>query len=77
MRHDFRAAARRRETRAMIRVKKNEPLRLPSRSATSPIRRPTMTKRWDLINLLIRKRGYKRYLEIGCFGDDCFREIQA
>ncbi len=36
---------------------------------------PTVQTRMDLINLLIRKRGYRRYLEIGCFADQCFREI--
>ena len=33
--------------------------------------------RIQLINLLIEKRGYKRYLEIGCLTDECFSQIRA
>jgi len=36
--------------------------------------RKTM-KRWDIINLLIQKHGYKRYLEVGQQKGQCFREI--
>jgi SAM-dependent methyltransferase len=31
--------------------------------------------RIDVLNLLIERRGYQRYLEIGCEGDDCFSRI--
>ena len=34
-----------------------------------------MMKRWDIINLLIQKYGYKKYLEIGQQKGQCFREI--
>jgi hypothetical protein len=33
--------------------------------------------RIQLINLLIERRGYKRYLEIGCFADECFNQVRA
>lgn len=33
--------------------------------------------RSDLINALIEKNGYKKYLEIGCRDDACFRVIKA
>ena len=31
--------------------------------------------RFDLINLLIEKKGYKKYAEIGCSTDACFKAI--
>ncbi len=31
--------------------------------------------RIDVLNLLIEKRGYRRYLEIGCETDDCFSRV--
>lgn len=34
-------------------------------------------KRWKLINKIILKNNYKNYLEIGCFNDDCFKEINC
>lgn len=33
--------------------------------------------RIQLINMLIERRGYKRYLEIGCFADTCFAQVRA
>lgn len=33
--------------------------------------------RIQAINLFIERRGYKRYLEIGCFADTCFNQIRA
>jgi hypothetical protein len=32
-------------------------------------------KRYDIINALIEKYGYKRYLEVGLARGECFREI--
>lgn len=31
--------------------------------------------RYDLINQTIKEKGYKKYLEIGCFRDECFSRI--
>ncbi len=33
-------------------------------------------KRWELINCIIKKNNYEDYLEIGCFDDDCFKNIK-
>jgi hypothetical protein len=58
----------------MIRVKTSAH---PHQPIAGPL--PTRDKmdHIQLINLFIRKRGYKRYLEIGCFADTCFNQIQA
>lgn len=34
-------------------------------------------KRWDIINTLIKKNGYKTYLEIGVRDGGCFEKIKA
>jgi hypothetical protein len=34
-------------------------------------------KRWDIINHLIKKNGYKRYLEIGLWEGECFKLIEC
>ncbi len=33
--------------------------------------------RYELINNIIKHKGFKDYLEIGCFRDECFSQIQA
>ena len=32
-------------------------------------------KRWELINTIIKNNNYSSYLEIGCFNNECFDEI--
>jgi len=34
-------------------------------------------KRWDIINFLIQKRNYSKYLEIGVHSGECIRKIKA
>lgn len=36
-----------------------------------------IVSRIDLINYLVRTRGYTRYLEIGCANNDCFDRVQC
>src|SRR4029450_4170269 len=57
-----------------LRFERSMKIRPRKKRPTSP-GVPTVQTRMDLINLLIRNRGYRGYLEIGCFADQCFREI--
>ena len=34
-------------------------------------------KRWELINTIIKNNNYSSYLEIGCFNNECFDEINV
>ena len=34
-------------------------------------------KRWELINKIIKNNNYSSYLEIGCFNNECFDEINV
>jgi SAM-dependent methyltransferase len=36
-----------------------------------------MTSRIDLLNYLIEKGGYQKYLEIGCAGNECFNAVKC
>jgi len=36
-----------------------------------------MKHRWEIINWIIEKRGYKRYFEIGVKGGDCFNHVKC
>ena len=33
------------------------------------------SQRFDIINKIIKKKGFKNYLEIGCFEDENFKKI--
>jgi hypothetical protein len=45
--------------------------------AQEPVSARVIENRIDVINLLIEKRGYRRYLEIGCWEDNAFANIIA
>lgn len=57
----------------MLRIKNKQKLTSPPPASPPGLK----MDRIQLINLFITKRGYKRYLEIGCFEDHCFRQINA